>query len=184
MPYTAKVLASIVNAISMIRVITKFIRPYVNSIPRKTPAHFRLEYYSYFYDYKTRLIKREIIILLPDTITTEFITERSVPGRKETEGKTREKTEFPVLKKDFDSFYRFLRKYRFDLIPEPYMHNSYDRIFYEWDTSIFLEFGKNDAEENCKMLEARNSMHMGIDGRDLQRLNLIIHRLMKLKKNS
>jgi hypothetical protein len=164
--------------------ILKFIRPYVNSIPRKTPGYFRLEYYSNFYDYKTRLIKREMIILLPDKITAEYITESSVPDRKETEEKSREKTEFPVLKKDFDSFYHFLRKFRFDLIPEPYMHNSYDKISYEWNTVISLKFGKNDAEENCKMLEARNSMRMGIDGKDLKKFNLVVRRLMKLKKSS
>jgi hypothetical protein len=164
--------------------ILKLIRLCINGIPRKRPAYFRLEYYSNFHNYKTRLIEREMITLLPDKITAEYITESSAPGQKERKEISRQNTELPVLQKDFDSFYRFLRKYRFDLIAEPNVHNSFDDVSYEWNTSIFLKLGKDDTEENCRILEAGNSMHMGIDGKDLKRFDLVVRRLMKLKKNS
>jgi hypothetical protein len=162
--------------------ILKLIRLCISSLPRKRPAYFRLEYCSNFYDYKTRLTEREMITLLPDKIIAEYITESSAPGQKERKEISRQRTEFPVIQKDFESFYRFLRKYRFDLIPKPYVHNSYDKISYEWSSAIFLKFGKSDAEENCKILETGNSMHMGIDGKDLKRFDLVIYRLQKLQK--
>ncbi|MFL5731331.1 MAG: hypothetical protein ACJ75J_17715 [Cytophagaceae bacterium] len=160
--------------------VRKIISRFINRIPRKTPDYFLLEYYSTYTDIEKRLLQKELITLTPDKIVAEYISKNLRPGVNEEKAQTSRKEEYSLKPEDFRSYYSFLRKYRFDLIREPYIHNSYDSLTQEWNSAILIKYGCNKEEGNYQTLEARNSMDLGIEGKDRQRFEIFVHRLRKL----
>lgn len=163
--------------------VRKLIARFIVRIPKQIPPFIRFIYFYEHWDRKRGIVNTQRITLTHGSMRYESVTKTMHAPQKEQALDKRDEL-FSLSDKELNSFYRRLRQWRFDLIPPPYTHFSYDDYSTGYSATMHLEVG-ND-ETSVKEFEAATSSDLGLDGKDQQKFNVIEYILIRLlqKKRS